>query len=75
MATTAAAISSRCADDDGPAQNADQNADPTGFRMLSYRPGRCFIAVLDRHRRLISGFDPAGCDGRLATSVDYASRD
>ena len=71
MTTTPAAISSGRADDDGPAQNAD----PTGFRMLSSRPGRSFIPVPDRHGRLISGFDPAAYDGRLATSVDCASRD
>jgi len=69
--TPPAAISSGCSDDDGPAQNADS----TGFRVLSAWPGRSFISVPDRHRRLISGVDPAAYAGRFATSVDFASRD
>ena len=61
MTTTPAAISPRHADDDGPAQNADRS-DPTGFRILPSRLGRSFIPVTDRHRRLISGFDPEAYD-------------
>jgi hypothetical protein len=70
MTTTPAAISSGCAEN-GPAQNAD----PTGFRILPSRLGRSFIPVTDRRRRLISGFDAEAYDRRLATSVDFASRD
>ena len=69
--TTPAAISSGCADDNGPAQNAD----PTGFRILPSRLGPSFIPVTDRHRRLISGLAAEAYTGRLATSVDFASRD
>ena len=72
MTTTRAAISSGRADDDGPAQDADP---PTGFRMLSSRPGRSFFPVLDRHGRLTKGFDPAAYDGHCATPRDRASRE
>jgi hypothetical protein len=75
MTTTPAAISPRHADDDGPVQNADPNADPTGFRILPSRLGPSFIPVTDRHRRLISGLAAEAYTGRLATSVDFASRD
>jgi len=75
MTTTPAAISPRHAGDDGPAQNADPNADPTGSRMLPSRLGRTFIPVTDRHRTLISGFASEAYAGRLATSVDFAARD
>ena len=75
MTTTPAAISPRHADDDGPVQNADPNADPTGFRILPSRLGRSFIPVTDRHRRLTEGFDPEEYDGHCATPRDRASRE
>jgi hypothetical protein len=71
MTTTTAGLPSGRADDNGPTQNADP---PTGSRMLSSRPGRCFILSPDPHGWLTKGFDSA-YDGRPATSGDYASRD
>jgi hypothetical protein len=69
--TTPAAISSGCAGDNGPAQNAD----PTGFRILPSRLGRSFLPVRDRHGRLTEGFDSAAYDGHCAIPRDRASRE